>query len=150
MAEQDQAARERAKLSEAMAITAAESVVTNARMAELVEAQRVARARHAAAKGPLTRAMKDGSAEKIAAARAREAAADREAARIGDEAIEEMFALNRGGLDNLGRVLDQTSRAWEADAEVTRGWRAGPAQRPRPGSEPLASMAGVWDQATAV
>jgi hypothetical protein len=120
MAGQDWATGERAKLSEALAVTSAESVVTSARMADLVEARRAAQARHAAAKGLLTRAMRDGSAEKITAARAREATAYQEAARIGDAAIEEMLALNRAGLDNLGRVLGQMSRTWEADAEVTR------------------------------
>jgi len=115
------AGSEWAKLGVAMAITSAESVVTSARMADLVKAQRAAQARHAAAKGLLTKAMKDGNAEKIAAARSREAAAYREAAHTGDQVITEMLTLNRAGLDNLGRVLDQMSRAWAADAEVTRG-----------------------------
>ena len=70
----DRASAERARLHEAMAITAAERTVTSARMADLVEAQRAAQAWYSAAKGLLTKAMKDGSAEKIAAARAREAA----------------------------------------------------------------------------
>jgi hypothetical protein len=87
-------------------------------MADLMEAQRAARARHSAAKGLLTQAMKDGSAEKIAAARAREAAAYAEADRIGLAAIEEMQALNAAGLDNLGQVLGQMGRSWEADAAV--------------------------------
>ena len=117
---QDRVASERAKLNEAMAITSAESVVTSARMADLVEAQRAAQARHAAAKGLLTKATKDGNAGKIAAARSREAAAYREAAHTGDQVITEMLTLNRAGLDNLGRVLDQMGRAWAADAEVTR------------------------------
>ena len=112
------AGSEWAKLGVAMAITSAESVVSSARMAQLVEAQRAARARHSAAKGLLTRAMRDGDAGKIVAARAREAAAYQEAARIGDEAIEEMLALNGAGLDNLGRVLRQMSRAWKADGEA--------------------------------
>jgi hypothetical protein len=46
----DRAATKRAKLSEAMAITAAESTVTSARMADLMEAQRAARARHSRAR----------------------------------------------------------------------------------------------------
>ncbi len=114
----DRAASERAKLSEAMAVTAAEGVVTSARMADLMEAQRAARARHSAAKGLLTKAMKDGSAEKITTAQAREAAAYHEADRIGREAIEEMLALNGAGLDNLGQVMDQMGRAWEADTAI--------------------------------
>ena len=131
----DQAAAERAKLHEAMAITAAESTVTSARMADLVEAQRAARARHSADNGLLTKAMKDGSAEKIAAARAREAAAYAEADRIGLAAIEEMLALNAAGLDNLGQVLDQMGRAWEADAAARRELEAG--QRGRRPARPV-------------
>ena len=119
----DRAAIERAKLNESMTLTAAEGVVTSARMADLMQAQRGARARHSAAKGLLTRAMKDGSAEKIAAARAREAAAYHEADRIAREAIEEMLALNGAGLDNLGQVMDQMGRTWEADAAAIHGPR---------------------------
>jgi hypothetical protein len=45
-------------------------------------------------------------------------------------AIEEMFTLNRGGLANLGRVLDQVGPAWDAQAEVTRQLAAAPEDRP--------------------
>ncbi len=65
--------------------------------------------------------MKDGGAEKIATAQAREAAAYHEADRIGREAIVEMLALNGAGLDNLGQVMDQMGRAWEADAAAIHG-----------------------------
>jgi hypothetical protein len=36
-----------------------------------------------------------------------------------------MQALNGAGLDNLGQVLDQMSRAWEADAAATCEAEAG-------------------------
>ena len=117
---EEREAAERAKLNEAMVVTSAERVVINTRMAELVEVQRSARARLSAAKGQLTRAMKDGSAERIAAARERERAAYVEFDHISRAAIEEMFTLNRSGLDNLGRVLDQIGPTWDAAAEVTR------------------------------
>ena len=116
----DRARVERAKLGAAMAITAAESTVTSARMADLVEVQRAARARWSAAKGLLTKAIKDGSADKIAAAQQRERAASAEFARIADQAIEEMLALNAAGLDNLGQVLGQMGRTWQADAAAAR------------------------------
>jgi hypothetical protein len=122
------AVAERAKLHEAMVVTAAESTVTSARMADLAEAQRAARARWSAAKGVLTKAMKDGNAAKITAAREREQAAYAEFDRISRQAVEEMLALNRRGLDNLGQVLDQMGRAWEVDAEVTRGLAASPGE----------------------
>jgi hypothetical protein len=109
-------ADEQARLNEAIVVTAAESAITSARMAELVEIQRAAWARHRAAKGLLTRARKDGSADRIAAAAEREGAAYAEADRIAGEAIEEMQALTSAGLDNLGQVLDQMGRAWEAQA----------------------------------
>jgi len=116
----DRAAAEQAKLDEAMVVTSAESAVRDARMAELVEAHRAARARWSAAKGQLTRAMKDGGADRITAAREREQAAYAEFDHVSREGIEEMFALNRGGLDNAGRVLDQLGPTWDAQAEVTR------------------------------
>jgi hypothetical protein len=114
------AAAEQAKLNELMAVTAAESGVRDARMADLVEAQRFARARWSAAKGLLTKAMRDGSAGKIAAAQERERDAYAEFDRISRDAVEEMLTLNRGGLENLGQVLDQIGPTWEAQAEVTR------------------------------
>ena len=116
----DRASAEQAKLNEPMVVTSAESAVRAARMAELVEAHRAARARLSAAKGQLTRAMKDGSADRIAAARERERAAYAEFDHVGRASIDEMFTLNRGGLDNVGRVLDQLGPTWEAQAEVTR------------------------------
>jgi hypothetical protein len=121
----DRAAGEQARLSQTMAITVAESAVRSARMADLVEAQRAARARWSAAKGLLTKAMKDCSADKIAAAQKRERAAYAEFDRIGKEAIDEMLALNDAGLDNLGQVLDQMGRSWAADAAAIREPEAG-------------------------
>jgi hypothetical protein len=84
-----------------MAITATESTVTSACMADL-EAQRAARPRWAAAKGRVTRAREDGGAEKIAAAAERERAAYREFDRISGEAAAGMLALSRAGPGNLG------------------------------------------------
>jgi len=109
-AAEDRAAAERFKLNEAMAVTSAESTVANVRMADLVEAQRAARARWTAAKGRLTRAMRDGSAKKIAAAREREQAAYAEFDHVGRQAVEEMLTLNQAGLENLGHVLDRMGR----------------------------------------
>jgi hypothetical protein len=76
--------------------------------------------------------MKDGSAQKIAAAHNRERAASAEFARIADQAIEEMLAMNAAGLDNLGQVLDQMGRTWRADAAAARELgepQAGPDRR---------------------
>jgi hypothetical protein len=89
-------------------------------MADLVEAHRAARARWSAAKGLLTRAMRNGNAGRIAAAQERERVAYAEFDHVGRASIEEMFTLNRGGLDNVGRVLDQMGPTWDAQAEVTR------------------------------
>jgi hypothetical protein len=63
---------ERVRLHEMMAVSAAESTVASARMAELKAAQDLAWRRHNAAKGLVTRARKDGSTEKLSAAVARE------------------------------------------------------------------------------
>jgi hypothetical protein len=107
---------ERARLHELMAVSDAERAVGDARMADLAAAQTAAWRRHRAAKGLVTRALKDGSAEKIAAAQERERRAYAEARDIADAGIGEMFVINRAGLDRLGELLGQTDRAWDADA----------------------------------
>ena len=60
---------------------------------------------HIAAKGLVTRARKDGSAEKIAAAVKREREAYTEFMAVSDAAIDEMFVINRAGLDRLAGLL---------------------------------------------
>ena len=117
---EDREAAERAKLNEAMVVMSAENSVISIRVTELAEMHRSARARWSAAKGQLTRAMKDGSAEKIAAAREREQAAYAEFDHVGRAAIRESAALTNAGLDNLGRALDQIGPAWAAADEVMR------------------------------
>ena len=111
-------AAERARLHELMAVSEAERTVAAARMAELVAAQAAAWRRHRAAKGLVTRALKDGNADKIAAAQERERRAYAEAEAIADDGISEMFVINGAGMNRLGELLSQTGRAWEADAEA--------------------------------
>jgi hypothetical protein len=101
-----------------MTVSEAERTVADVRMAELVAAQNRARRRHIAAKGSVTRARKDGSAEKIAAAAERERQAYAEFDRISGEAIEEMFEINGARLSALGELNDQIGRTWAADAAV--------------------------------
>jgi hypothetical protein len=45
---------------------------------------------------------------------------------FGREAIEQMVALNAAGLDNLGKVLDHMTRAWEQDAAALDAGQQGP------------------------
>ena len=94
-----------------MAIGGAERTVADVRMADLKAAQDAARHRHIAAKGMVTRSRKDGSAEKIAAAVERERQAYLEFMAVSDDSIDEMFALNRAGLDRLGELLDHIGPA---------------------------------------
>ncbi len=98
-------AAERARLHEMMAVGEAERTVADARMADLKAAQDAARRSHIAAKGLVTRARKDGSAEKIAAAVKREREAYTEFMAVSDAAIDEMFVINRAGLDRLAGLL---------------------------------------------
>jgi hypothetical protein len=107
---------ERARLHDLMAVSEAERAVADVRMADLAAAQTAAWRRHRAAKGLVTRAVKDGAADKIAAAQERERRAYAEAQEIADAGISEMFVINAAGLDRLGELLGQTGRAWEADA----------------------------------
>jgi hypothetical protein len=104
----DDQAAERARLHEFMAVGEAERTVADVRMADLKEAQDAARRRHIAAKGMVTRARKDGSAEKIAAAVGRE----RQAYAEFMAAIDETFVINRAGLDRLADLLGQMGPAW--------------------------------------
>jgi hypothetical protein len=124
----ERADAERTRLHELMAVGEAERSVADARTADLKAAQDAARRRHIAAKGLVTRAQKDGSAEKIAGAAERERQAYAEFMNVSVAGIDEMFAINRAGLDRVGELLGQTSRAWEADAVALReitGYEAG-------------------------
>jgi hypothetical protein len=114
----DRADAERARLHEMIAVGAAERSVADVRMAGLVAAQNAARRRHIAAMGLVTRARKDGSAEKIAVAVERERQAYAEFMAGSDASIDEMFTLNRAGLDRFGELNDQIGRMWAAGAEV--------------------------------
>lgn len=108
----DGQAAERARLHEMMAVGEAERTVADARMADLKAAQDAARRCHIAAKGLVTRARKDGSAEKIAATVKREREAYTEFMAVSDAAIDEMFTLNRAGLDRLADLLGQMGPTW--------------------------------------
>jgi hypothetical protein len=107
---------EQARLDELMAVNSAERAVADVRMADLAAAQTDAWRRHRASKRLVTRALKDGSAEKIAAEQERERQAYADASAIADAGIAEMFVINRAGLDRFGELLGQMGRAWDADA----------------------------------
>jgi hypothetical protein len=87
-------------------------------MAGLAATQTAAWRRHRAAKGLVTRALKDGSADKIASAQERERQAYAEAVAVSDAGISEMFVINRAGLDRLGELSQQMTVTWGADAGV--------------------------------
>lgn len=118
MSASERQAAERVRLHQMMAISAAEGTVSDARMAELKAAQDRAWRRHIAAKGLVTRARKDGSAEKIATAIERERQAYAEFDRISRQAIEEMQAINAARLAELGELNHQIGRTWAAAAAV--------------------------------
>lgn len=107
---------ERARLHELMAVSEAERTVADLRMADLVAAQTVAWRRHCAAKGLVTRALKDGDAARIAAAHERKRRAYAEFEAVSDASIGEMFGINRAGLDRLGELNEQIGRTWAADS----------------------------------
>jgi hypothetical protein len=118
----DGQAAERTRLHEMMAVDEAERTVADARMADLKAAQDAARRCHIAAKGLVTCARKDGSAEKIAAAVKREREAYTEFMAVSDAAIDEMFTLNRAGLDRLADLLGQIGPTWSvADRRLVAG-----------------------------
>lgn len=103
---------EQAKLDGMFVVTHAMRSATGPRFAELAEAQHAAWRRHSAAKGQLTRAQRDGSAERIAAAKTRADGTYTEADELADVSIREMFTMNKAHLANLGEV----GRTWDAQA----------------------------------
>jgi hypothetical protein len=103
---------ERARLHELMAVGEAERAVADAWMADLKAAQDAARRRHIAAKGLVTRARKDGSAEKIAAAVGRERQAYTDFMAVSDASIDKMFVINRAALERLGELNQQIGITW--------------------------------------
>jgi hypothetical protein len=111
---------EQARLDEMMAVSGAESTVASARIADLKAEHDHARRRWITAKGQLTRARKDGSAEKIARWADIERRAYAEFDRIGRESIEEALTVNGARLDATGELLGQLGRTWDADAAALR------------------------------
>jgi len=111
---------EQSRTADLMAVVKAEHAVIDARFSELATAGTAVWRRHAAAKGRVTRALKDGHAGRIADARRRENEAYREARRIADECLAEMSALNRARLDNVGAMFEQMDRSWAAGAAALR------------------------------
>jgi hypothetical protein len=92
--------------------------VTDLHMADLTAGQTAAWRRHRAAKGLVTRALKNGAAGKIAAAQERERRAYAEAQHVAD-GIDEMFVINRAGLDRFGELLQGLGTAWAANSAQT-------------------------------
>ena len=109
------------RLNEIIAVIAAERAAAGARYAGLVAARQRAYRRHAAAKGLLTRARKDGNAARIAAAARREAEACADAGRIGDACLREMNDLVDAALGNLlltALAADQALTVGDATRKV--------------------------------
>ncbi|MEU7802610.1 hypothetical protein AB0B10_25460 [Micromonospora arborensis] len=109
----------RARLAEEQVLTSAENHVAHSRVAELAEQCAKAYRRIAAARGRVTRALKDGDSAKIEAAHAHLAKVQREFEEISDANLAEGFSHNSASLNRVGRVLDAMSESWAADAEVT-------------------------------
>ncbi|MEV6832052.1 hypothetical protein [Amycolatopsis sp. NPDC051102] len=111
-------AAERSQLNAAFVVNAAEGTVATVRQDELVAQQAAARRRWTAAKGQLTKARKDGSAEKITAARQRADNAYQEFTRISDAAIAEMQQLLGARLTSNGELLKQARQTWNTGSAV--------------------------------
>ena len=121
----------RDQLNQMIAVSAAERTVADARQADLIQQQKAARQRWAAAKGQLTRARKDGNADKVAAASQRADDAYRAFLAISDAAIDEQQQI-------LGARLDTKRCAARADGPdlergIRRHHRAGPTGTAGPG-----------------
>lgn len=121
-------ATERTTLNGLIAVVQAEGVVAGARVEDLAAESKAARRRVSAARGRLTRARRDGSAEKIAAAQAALRTIDAEAEAIAGAALDEMQQLSRARLDRLGEMTTQIGAAWDAQDAVTDTHRHPPAK----------------------
>ena len=117
---QDRADAEQARLNDMMAVSSAEGIVGTARIADLHAAQQAAWRRMSAMKGQVTRALKDGSAERIKAAHARYDAARIEADALADASIKEMCAVMNQGNASLAAVYGQVAITWDAQAAALR------------------------------
>jgi len=116
-----------------MTVSEAERTVAAARMADLVAAQTAAWRRHRAAKGLVTRALKDGSAERIAAAQERERQAWAEADEIADAGIRGMFVINQ--VPGWAGFPRSTGRSAPHGLPTLRSLTRSRAGTRRPGSE---------------
>jgi hypothetical protein len=96
----------------------AEGVVRSARLADLAAEQKSAFRRASAARGRLTRARKDGSADAIAAAAQRLREAEAEADRVSRATVAEGFGLVNAGQDHVGALLTQMGESWQAEDET--------------------------------
>jgi hypothetical protein len=83
----------------------AESVVIESRIAELAAENKAVRRKTSAARGLLTRAMRDGDAALIAEAHVRLRDRETQEAATLDANIEEMQGLLRRGLNNLADLF---------------------------------------------
>jgi hypothetical protein len=124
---------EKTRFDELAVVTTAEGVVRSSRITELAEQQKAAYRRVSAARGRLTRARKDGDAEKIAAAARRLRELHAEADQITDTGIREAQHLISSELDNTGALIDQMRHTWDARAAVTDTYRTLPVPSSRRG-----------------
>jgi hypothetical protein len=117
-----------AKTTEHMAVMKAEDAVRDARLAELHAEAAAAWRRHRAAKGLLTKALKDGNADKIAAAHERERQAYTEADHTGRRNIEEAQQITGQKLADLGQLIDRLGDGIEHDGQALDEHRRGSGQ----------------------
>jgi len=108
----------RDQLNQMVAVSAAERTVADVRQADLIQRQKAARGRWAAAKGQLTRARNDGDMDKIAAASQRADDAYREFLAISDASIDEQLQILGARLDANGALLEQVGQTWDAGSAV--------------------------------
>jgi hypothetical protein len=101
----------------------AEGAVRDTRSAGLAAEAAAAWRRHRAARGQVTRALRNGDAEKIRLAQERERAAYVKADETGRRCIEEMQQITGAGLTDLGTLINQIGRNIEADRAALEAYR---------------------------
>jgi len=119
---------EQGRLDELIAVNHAENVAVAVRRDELVAEQDAALRRWSAAKGQLTKAQRNGGAERIAAARARVTEASAEFDRISKATIAELAQLAQGRHDSVSEIFGQMRRSrdtGDAVIDTLEGLRPG-------------------------
>ncbi|GAA4208969.1 hypothetical protein GCM10022252_74810 [Streptosporangium oxazolinicum] len=106
------------EIAEHITVTTAEGVVASARVTQLAEASRKAYRKISSMRGQLTRAQKDGDAEKIAAAHRKLEQAKADFDQVSEAGIAEGHQIVQAGLERMDTTFALMDKSWAAGDQV--------------------------------